>query len=383
MYKLDKSLVEKIGFNPYYPNIHSSLDAFIKIENKDFINLASNNYLGLANDERIKKSAINSIEKYGVSMCGTPIATGYIDLYEKVEKKLAKFVGVEDAIILPSCYQVNNGIFSILVKKEDLIIVDHFAHSSLLEGIKSVGCKMKPFLHNNMDHLEKILKKSVDYSKKIVVTESVFSTEGSIASIEEMMKLCEKYDAILVVDDSHGIGVIGESGRGVLEEFNIRNFKGIYIASLGKAMANMGGMIGSNKETIEYLRYYLPHLIYSTALVPSVLGGIEGAINVIEEEYPVLKEKMNHYKNLIQKSLKDIGLEVLNTKTPINAINSKSSENTLVLAKKFYDENILTIPFIFPSVPENNGKLRLIAGANLREESIYDVIEKIKRLDVT
>lgn len=382
MYELDKSLIEKIKFNPYYQKINSPLSNFIKIKDENFINLASNNYLGLANDERVKKGAIDAVKKYGVSMCGTPIATGYIDLYEKVEKKLAKFVGVEDAIILPSCYQANNGIFSVLVDKKDLILVDHYAHSSLFEGIKACGCKMKPFLHNNMEHLEKILKKSLDYKNKFIVTESVFSTEGSIAPVDEILKLCEKYNANLIVDDSHGIGVIGKNGKGVLEEFNINNFKGIYTASLGKAIGNMGGVIGGDKKTIEYIRYKLSHLIYSTALVPSVLGGIGTSIDIIENEFNIIESKMMKYKKMIEKALKDIGLDIIINKTPINSINAGSSEETVLLAKKFYEKNILTTPFIFPSVPENHGKVRLIAGANLEEELINLLINKIKNLDV-
>lgn len=382
MYKMDKSIAEKIGFNPYYKSINSSLSSFVKIQDENFIDLASNNYLGLADDERVKNGAIDAVKRYGTSMCGTPIATGYIDLYERVEKKIADFVGVEDCIILPSCYQVNNGIFSILGDENDLILADHYAHSSLFEGIKACGCKIKPFLHNNAEHLEKLLKKSSNYKNKFIVTESVFSTEGSIAPIDDIIKLCEKYNAVLVVDDSHGIGVIGKRGKGVLEEFNIKNFKGIYTASLGKAIGNMGGVIGSDKETIEYVRYKLSHLIYSTALVPSVLGGIEAAVDIIEKEFHIIEKRMIKNKKLIEKELKDLGLDIESSKTPINSINTGSSENTILLAKKFYDKNILTTPFIFPSVPENKGKLRLIAGTNLNEETVKILIEKIKTMDV-
>jgi len=248
--KVDKSLAEKIGFNPYYCNLESGLDDPLIIDGKPFINLASNNYLGLAADARVKQAMIAAILKYGASLCGTPIATGNIDLYQQTEAELARFVGLEAAVVLPSCYQANNGLFTAVAGKDDLIVVDHFAHSSLIQGVKAVGCKIRPFLHNDMDHLQQILKQASKYRHTFIVTESVFSTEGSIAPLNEIVKLAIQYGAIPVVDDSHGIGVIGQGGRGILAESNLGDFQGIYTASLGKALANGGGVIaGKAKAT--------------------------------------------------------------------------------------------------------------------------------------
>ncbi len=380
MFKLDKSIVEKTGFNPYYPVIQSfSEDSFV-IDNIKYINFASNNYLGLANDKRVKEAAKNALDKYGVSLCGTPIATGYIDLYKRVEENFSQFIGLEDSIILPSCYQANNGIFSILAQKDDVIIVDHYAHSSLIQGIKSVGCKIKPFLHNDLEHLHKVLNKSTQFNKKFVVTESVFSTEGSIAPLKKIVALCKKFNAIPIVDDSHGIGVIGKNGRGILEEQEINNFDGIYTTSLGKAIANLGGVISGNKETIEYLRYYFPHLIYSTALPPVILGGIEKVLEIIEKEFTQMSKKLWEIKNIVGKNLKNAGFDIVNSFSPINSILGGSSENTILIAKKFYSHKILTTPFIEPSVPKNEGKVRLIAAANLKEETLDKFLNVLKKI---
>lgn len=254
-----KFILENTEFNPYYKELSSGLSDKIIIEGKEFINLAANNYLGLANDERVKNAVKEGIDQYGVSLCGTPIAVGYSEMARSLEKKISEFVGVEDSIILPSCYQANNGLFEVISGKEDIIIFDHYVHSSLLQGIQSAKCKNRAFLHNNMEHLETVLSKSQKHEKIWVVTESVFSTEGTIAPVKEMMELCKKYNAKLIVDDSHGIGVIGETGRGILEQGELLGEDLIYTASLGKAISNLGGVIGGKKRD-----YRILEILFST-----------------------------------------------------------------------------------------------------------------------
>lgn len=376
----NKREVEAIGFNPYFNVIQSDLSDRIIIDNKEFINFASNNYLGLANDERIKEASIEAIKKYGVSLCGTPIACGYIDLFKNIEKKLARFVGSEDALIFPSCYQANNGIFSTLVNKNDIIIFDRYAHSSLIEGIKLTQAKARYFLHNDVADLENIIKKSANYSNRYIVTESVFSIEGSIAPVDEIIPLCNKYDAKLIIDDSHGIGVLGKSGKGVLEHFNIKEFNGVYTASLGKALANAGGIIASKNEVIDFLRFYTPHLIYSTAITPATLGGIEKTLDIIENEFCILKEKLFLYKKIIKEALVNSNFNIVDSSAPINSINSNSKENTIRITKDFYDKGLFVTPFIEPSTPLNKCKIRLIAGANLKKETILEAVNIIERV---
>lgn len=379
-FTLKEELVQEAGLNPFYRHVQSGLDDPMQIDEGKFINLAANNYLGLANDERIKIAVIEAVKRYGASLCGTPIATGYSDLYQRVEKKLAGFIGVEDAVILPSGYQANNGLFSSTARKEDLIIFDHFVHSSLLQGIKSARCKIRPFLHNDVGHLQGILAKSGNYQQVFVVTESVFSTEGSIAPFKEIVAVCSHYNALPVVDDSHGIGVIGKSGKGILESKQITDYQGIYTASLGKALANAGGMIAGKKKIIEYLRYHCSHLIYSTALTPGVLGGIEKALDIIVAEFPLLSSKMWCYQKRIRSSLLKAGFSLCPAEAPINSVIAGKSVDTIILSKKFYDRNIFTTPFIAPSVPVNEGRVRLIAGANLKDETIETVIRCIEEM---
>jgi len=377
---IDKSVAEKLNFNPYYPVIESGLEDPLIMNGDRFINLASNNYLGIACDQRIKRAMIEGVEKYGASMCGTPIATGYVDVFGRVERRLADFVGLEDATLFPSCYQANAGIFSVLVERADAIVVDHYAHSSLIGGVKTAGCRVLPFKHNSIEHLETILRQTSGFRQVFVVTESVFSTEGSIAPFDEIVRLCDEYGAIPVIDDSHGIGVIGNGGRGILEKKNITSFTGIYTASLGKALANFGGMVAGKAELIDYLRYACSSLIYSTALPPSILLGIEKTLDIVETEFPVISVKMWQYKNLVSRRLESLGIPLAAGTAPITSVACGGFEQTIRFSKQLYENRILSTPFVPPSVPQGMGRVRLIAEANLKDRSVERALKAFESI---
>ena len=378
MKRLDSEMMAAAPLNPYYKRIQSALNGGIKIEGKTYIDLASNNYMGLANADVVKKRAADMIGRYGVSMCGTPIATGYIDLMEKAEECLASYIGTEDAILFPSCYQANTGVLEAMIDMKDAVLVDHYAHSSLWQGIRHSGAKVQPFLHNDLNHPEKCLKRQKCQGCLWVVTESVFSTEGSIAPLSDMNALCRRYDAILVVDDSHGLGVIGRQGRGALDHAGLEGFSGIYTASLGKGLGNSGGVVGGPKDALDYLRYYCPHLVYSTALVPASLGGSIKAVDVLKKEHESLFTRARGYHQRIFEALTQAGFKVNPSETLINSIHMGSFEETLDMAGAFYEKGILTTPFVEPSVPPNQGKLRLIAGAELQDEQVEQVCRAIR-----
>jgi 7-keto-8-aminopelargonate synthetase-like enzyme len=380
-FEVNYDVVQRANFNPYYPVLQSGLDDSVTIKGEDYIDLASNNYLGLANDLRVKRAGIEAIEKYGMSLCATPIASGYSELYHHVEQKLSDFVGLERGIIYPSCYQANNGLFPVIAGEEDIALIDRCAHSSLIEGVKSSGCKIWPFLHNNLENLEATLKKATPYRRVFIVTESVFSTEGEIAPFKEIVQLAEKYNAIPVIDDSHGIGVLGEKGRGILEFTGLKDFQGIYTASLGKALANSGGIICGKNNLIDYLKYFSSHLVYSTSLNPCSLAGIASVLDIIEGEFSQLNKKIHTTKIRINEALQKSGFNMTKSITPILSIKSGDSVSTLAMAKNFFTNKILTTPFIYPSVQTNEGRIRIIAGAKLTESKLAQIINIIGSLN--
>jgi glycine C-acetyltransferase len=378
--EVDDSVLKNIGFNPYYPVFNSEQTDPMFINGRQMINLATNNYLGLSNDKRIKQAYIYAIRKFGISMCATPIAGGYTELFEKVKNDLSLFIGIDDLLLYPSCYQANNGIFQSVARKDDLILFDRFAHSSLIQGIRSVGCRSLPFSHNDTACLEYLLKKMTGYEKVFVVTESVFSTEGSIAPFAEINRLCMQYNAIPVVDDSHGIGVIGKNGNGILSHSGIVNYEGIYTASLGKALANNCGIVGGSRELIRYLSYFSPHLVYSTAVQPAVLSGIIKTLEIVSSEYEEKASRIFGYASMIRSALSENGFQVANSEAPITSLITRTSEETIAFARILFTNDILSTPFVYPSVPKNDGRIRMIAGANLKEESIERVMKLFRNI---
>jgi 7-keto-8-aminopelargonate synthetase-like enzyme len=371
---LDDTVAREAGFNPYYPLLQSGLHDPVIIDGRPYINLASNNYLGLADDPRLKEAAIEGVRKYGVSMCATPIASGYSDLFRVAEDAFSRFVGLEASLIFPSCYQANNGLFKMVAGPDDLIVFDRSVHSSLIEGIRSASCQNRPFRHNDLEHLRGILQHSEQFQQVFVVTESVFSTEGAIAPFREIHELCMNFGAVPVVDDSHGIGVIGLSGHGILEYSHIRDYQGIYTASLGKALAVNGGVISGKYSLVNYMRYYTSHLIYSTAISPASLKALLAVLRIIEEEFGQISHRLHSYAKMIATALDLHGYVTTDSKTSINSICAGNSIETLRLTKLLFQEGVLATPFIYPSVPENSGRIRLIAGANLKSTSIDKAI---------
>ncbi|GAB6090643.1 aminotransferase class I/II-fold pyridoxal phosphate-dependent enzyme [Spirochaeta dissipatitropha] len=370
------------GFNPFYQQLEGGLTDPVRIGGRDFINLAANNYLGLAADSRVLSAMKHSIDLYGASLCGTPIATGCFTEFRRLEKRLAAFVGLEDAILLPSCYQANNGLFRAIAGEEDAILVDQYAHSSLIEGLRMPGAKVRPFLHNNRDSLERNLEMARAHRQVFVVSESVFSTEGSIAPFQDIVELCRKYSAVPVIDDSHGIGVLGSSGRGILEHSGISEYEGVYTASLGKALACSGGMIAGKKSLIDYLRYNCSQLIYSTALPPAIIGGLHAVLDIIETDFSALSARMWQHRSCLIEALQSADLPLAYGDAPITSIDAGGDAETLLLTRQLFDKGILATPFIYPSVPRGKGRVRLIAGANLSDASVQQAAAVLSSLQI-
>jgi 7-keto-8-aminopelargonate synthetase-like enzyme len=228
--------------------------------------------------------------------------------------------------------------------------------------------------------LDANLAHSKRYRQIFVVTESVFSTEGSIAPFDEINAICQKYNAIPVVDDSHGIGVLGRNGKGVLSEFNISDYKGIYTASIGKALANSGGIIGGKNELINYLKYYCSHYVYSTVLPPVIVAGIDKTIDLIEKDFADLFKKLNENNLILKNGLKDKFL-LTDSKSPITSVVCGTSIQTFLFAKFLFKNQILSTPFVFPSVPKDKGVIRLIAGANLKSETVGKAVNIINEYE--
>lgn len=367
---IDTSLAKDLSFNPYYAQLENGLGDKARLTGLSILDLASNNYLGLANDPRVLTAAKAALEDNGLSLCGTPIATGSNRLYNDLCRKLEMFLGLERVMIYPSCYQANMGLFTSLAGKQDVILVDQFAHASLLQGISIPGCKVMPFLHNNMSHLKKLLGRCEKYRRILIVSESVFSTRGTICPLAQIHTLAQEYGALTVIDDSHGIGVLGPHGHGILEHENIQSFSGIYTASLGKALAGQGGVVAASAEIIDYLRYSNETLIYSTALAPPIIGGLLEILRIIDMEFSEKQLILDSNKTQLLRSASKAGLKTIAGEAPIIGVKQGSDRSTLLLARELFKRGVFSTPFLSPSVPPNQGVVRLIANAGLCEKKI-------------
>lgn len=376
--KIDLSILDELGFNPYRLPLKRAEGIRFEIDGTLYLDLASNDYLSLTRDKRLARAVKAAIDQYGTSTCGTPAATGSIELISELELRLSRFVGLEATVVFPSCYQANTSLFASIVTREDAVLIDHYAHSSLVQGVRASNCKIIPFLHNDCDHLEKLLSRCERYPRTAVVTESVFSTEGTVAPLDEIIPLCCHYGAIPVIDDSHGLGVIGSRGKGVLEHFDIDEFNGIYTTSLGKALANAGGIISGGAQFIEYLRYSCPGLLYSTALTPASAAGTICALDIIERDFGRIRNALYGNSSLVKRAVETRGYDVEGGDTPIVSIKCGDKRRTVDLARRLFDRRIVTTPFVEPSVPPGKGVVRLIVQAGLTEDECQLIVDAIE-----
>lgn len=376
---IDKEPLKKVKFNPYYKLIQSSLDRKILIDNKEVISLGSNNYLGIANNKEMKQKAKEALEKYGISMCGTPIVVGQTDINRALELKLAEFLKQEDVLLYPSCYQCNMGVFQVLSTGEDIIIVDRNIHSSLLNGCALSRAKFRLFPHNNTRRLEEILKRSQDYRMRFIVVEGLYSTEGDIPPLDKIVELAKRYNAFIIVDDAHGVGVLGKEGRGIMEVFNVFGDVDLVTGSLGKALATFGGFLAGKAKIIDFFRYKSTMLIYSTALPPSIAASAIASVDIVKN-HPELREIIWRYRDRLYTSLKRMGYHLTKSAAPVFSVIFESTEKTIEITKALFERGVYVTPFVPPSVPKRSPRIRLIPTANLKEEDIEQVIRVFKEV---
>lgn len=381
--QIDKSEAEDIEFNPYYKLVESSLDRKILIEGKELISLGSNDYLGLANDERIKEKAKKVLEKYGISMCGTPIVVGQTDINRELEIEISEFLKQEDALIFPSGFQANISVFKTLCDSEDIIIADKSAHSSLIEGALMSSATLRFFPFNDTSALEEILKVSQDYRMRFIVVEGLYSTEGASTPLDEVNRLAREYKAFIILDDAHGVGVLGKEGRGVMEKYDIFDVD-LISGSLGKAIGCFGGFLAGKEKIIDFFRYRLSSYIYSTALPPSVAAGCICSLDLIPR-LTDRRKKIERYKDRLYESLSDMGYNLTPATSPLFSVIFENTSKTLKVTKALFERGVYGTPFLPPSVPKESPRIRLIPNANLKKEDIEEVIavfEEIRDLSL-
>ena len=358
------------GIYPYFKELESEQAPEITIKGKKFIMFGSNNYLGLANDPRMKKAAIDAVQKFGTGVAGSRFLNGNTVLHTELETKLAKFKGREAALIYATGYQMNLGVVSALVGKGDFAIIDKLNHASILDGCRLSHGELRRFKHNNPADLERVLKEIGPGHGKLVIVDGVFSMEGDIAPIPEISKVCRRHGARLMVDDAHATGVLGKHGRGTSEYFGLtRKDVDLVVGTCSKSLASVGGFAVGDEDIIHYVKHMSRSMIFSAALPPASVAAISKALDIIEEDPQRIKKLWDNAAYLM-KRFKAMGLNTGETATPIIPVIIGDNEKTFMLWRMLYDNGLFTNPVVSPAVPPKRAMLRVVATATHTREQL-------------
>ncbi|MCM2266971.1 MAG: pyridoxal phosphate-dependent aminotransferase family protein [Elusimicrobiales bacterium] len=358
------------GIYPYFKELESEQAPEITIKGKKFIMFGSNNYLGLANDPRMKKAAMDAVQKFGTGVAGSRFLNGNTVLHTELETKLAKFKGREAALIYATGYQMNLGVVSALVGKGDFAIVDKLNHASILDGCRLSHGELRRFRHNNPADLERVLKEIGPNHGKLVIVDGVFSMEGDIAPIPEISKVCRRHGARLMVDDAHATGVLGKHGRGTCEHFGLSHKDvDLVVGTCSKSFASVGGFVVGDADILHYVQHISRSMIFSASLPPSSVAAISKALDIIEAEPQRIKKLWDNAAYLM-KRFKAMGLNTGETQTPIIPVIIGDNEKTFMLWRMLYDHGLFTNPVVSPAVPPKRAMLRVVATATHTREQL-------------
>ena len=349
------------------------------IDNKEVVLLSSNNYLGLAGHPKVIRAQVRAAEEFGAGSGASRLISGNMKLHEKLEKKIADFKGTEDAIVFATGYMANIGALSALVGKKDLVVSDKLNHASIIDGARLSGATLRAYPHKNIERLEGLLKKGPAYEKRLIVTDGIFSMDGDIAPLAELVRIARKYSAILMLDDAHATGVLGKTGKGTCEYFGIKEGVNIQMGTFSKALGNLGGYVAGSRTLIEYIRNRARSFIYSTALPPAIVGGCIRAIEIAEHDTG-LREKLWSNVRRFRDALIELGFDIMGTETQIIPVCIKDASSTMKAAEGLLKMGIFAPGIRPPTVPVNKCRIRVSLMATHTQQHIHKAIEAFRRL---
>ncbi len=362
----------------YMKSIDGASGARTTIDGREMIMFASYNYLGLISNQTVKEKAKKAIDKYGIGAAGVRLLAGTTKAHEELEEKIAQFKGAEDAITYSSGYVTNLAAITTLCQRGDLVIMDKLDHASIIDGCYLSGASHRSFLHNNMASLEKILKQSEHYKNKLIVVDAVYSMDGDIADLPEISRLGKKYNARIMVDEAHSIGVIGKTGHGIEEHFGLKNAVDIHMGTLSKTIPSIGGYLAGKKDLITFLKLSSRPFIFSASLPPVAVVTAKACFEVIESEPELITKLQNNIEHF-KKGLSKMGYNTGNSETSIVPILIGDEEKTLQLCKKVNEEGIFICPILFPAVPKGTNRLRAHVLASHSYEDIEETLNVFEK----
>jgi 8-amino-7-oxononanoate synthase len=367
------------GIYPYFRAIESEQDTVVHINGKKVLMFGSNSYLGLTNHPKIKEAAKRAVDKYGTGCAGSRFLNGTLDIHIRLEERLADLVGKDGALCYSTGFQVNLGVVSVLTGRRDHIFLDELDHASIIEGSRLSFSKALKFTHNDMHSLESKLKRCDPESLKLIVVDGIFSMEGDIIKLPELVRIADKYNATIMVDDAHALGVIGKNGSGTSSHFGLTERVDLIMGTFSKSLASLGGFIASDKDTINFIKHNSRTLIFSASMTPASAASVLAAIDIMVSE----PERIRHLWDITHyalKGFKEMGFDTGKSETPIIPLFIRDDIKALVLTQKLLAEGIFVNPVVSPAVPKEDCLIRYSLMATHTKEQVEESIEKITRV---
>ena len=367
------------GVYPYFRAISSEQDTEVLMYGKKVLMFGSNSYMGLTNDPRVIEASVQATRKYGTGLAGSPFLNGTLDIHKQLEARLAEYVGKEDAMLYSTGFGVNLGVVSTLTGREDYIILDEQDHASIIEGRRLSFSNYLKYRHNDMSSLEDQLRKTEPDKVKLIVTDSVFSMEGDVADLPAIVELAKKYNATVMVDEAHGIGVFGEGGRGVCNHYGVQDDVDLIMGTFSKSFASLGGFIATDKEITNFLRHHSRSYIFTASITPGSVAAVNASLDIMLSE----PERMKHLwyiTNFALKSFREMGCEIGNTSTPIIPLFIRDDYKTFQVTHDLLEEGVFVNPVVSPAVAPKDTLIRYTLMATHTQEQVERSLEAIEKV---
>jgi 8-amino-7-oxononanoate synthase len=369
---------QQLGLYPYFTPIQEVIGNQVVINNHRMIMVGSNNYLGLIDHPKVVQAAKDAIERYGVATCGSRFLNGTLDIHVELEDRLAHFMQREAALTFSTGFQTNQGIISTLVTRGEAVITDRMDHASIIDACRLSYGDVYKFKHNDMDDLERVLSSLDEDIEKLIVVDGVFSMEGDITDLPGVVELGKKYRCQIMVDDAHGIGVMGENGRGTAEHFGLEDHIDLVMGTFSKSFASLGGFVVGKKKVISFIKHHARALIFSASITPASVATALATLDVIENE-PERRDRLWAITEKMRGGFQAMGYDTGPTETPVIPVIIGDDEKAFMLWKALREQGIFTNPVIYPAVPHGQALIRTSYSATHSEEELDRVLECFER----
>ena len=369
----------EMGVYPYFRAISGKQGTEVEMDGKKVLMFGSNAYTGLTGDQRIIDAAKAALDKYGSGCAGSRFLNGTVDLHVQLEKELAEFEKKDDALCFSTGFFVNSGVLAVICGREDYIICDERDHASIVDGRRLSFAKQLKYRHNDMEDLEKILQKCEPNAIKLIVVDGVFSMEGDLANLPEIVRLKKKYNASIMVDEAHGIGVFGKEGRGVCDHFGLIDDVDIIMGTFSKSLASIGGFVAADKDTINYLRHTCRTYIFSASNTPAATAAARCSLQILKSE-PQILDRLWAVTNYALKRFREEGFEIGETESPIIPLYVRDTVRTFEVTKRAFEEGVFINPVIPPACAPQDTLVRVALMATHTNEQVDHAVEALVKV---